>query len=234
MMLSPTGINTYRKCPRKFYFYIKRAPTLVPAFKEALEFGKTIHEIIAHYYEIIPEDLVPDEVKIWVRKAMIDIIHDEMPEMRQRIEKQLLNFIAFEKKRLTWHMSVRPVAVEKEFVKDSVHGIVDALFRRGNDLVVVDWKTGKGQADLTDDIIVQLNVYMWLTGAKTAYALFLEYGTFREVPYKIDIEELVQTIKEDKRFLPNRGSHCKFCEYQILCMRMDNLININESMWWLE
>ena len=226
-LLSPYSINLYRLCPRKFYFYINEYRALPPLYAEALEFGRVVHNIIRRYYELIPNSIVPGEVRLWVSRAFKEVFPESMEHLRERVENQLITFIRFEERRLSWHINPKPVAIEKEFVKDGVHGIVDALFRRGNELIVVDWKTGKGQADLTDDIIVQLNIYMWLTGAHRAYVLFLEYNNFREVTRRVDVEELVSIIKEDKAFVPRRGPHCSTCEFQIACMGSEHT-----SFWW--
>ncbi len=219
--LSPTAINLYKKCPRKFYYYVNRAPSLPPhpRYEEALEFGKLVHQIIARYYEIIPESLTPTEVKMFVTKAYKDIFPESMYHLKERVEMQLLNFIKFEKERLKWHVSVKPVAVEHDYQRNGVHGVVDALFRKGDDLVVVDWKTGRGQARLTEDIVVQMNVYLYLTKAKEAYVIFLEFGDYAVVTPSLDVEELVRAITSDNVFLPRKGRHCESCEYQMLCFR---------------
>lgn len=231
--ISPTGINIYRKCPRAFYFYTRKYPKLEPPFKEPLLLGTAVHEIIAHYYDIMPDDIVPGDVKIWVRKSMVEKWKPEYEPVRQRIENQLLTFINFEKRRLSWHINPKPVAVEKEYTKNCVHGIVDAIFRKNGEKIIVDWKTGRSTATLTDDIIVQLNVYMWLTGADRAYVLFLEYGNFEELTRSFDVEEVVQEILTDRRYVPIRSDKCKFCQYQIPCLVLDGKISFNKiSMWW--
>jgi len=219
--LSPTAINIYRKCPRKFMYYVKQFPSLPPhpKYEEALELGRIVHQIIAHYYNIIPESVTPTEVKMFVTKAYKDVFPESMLHLKERVEMQLLNFIKFEKQRLNWHISAKPIAVEKDYRRDGVHGVVDALFRKGDDLVVVDWKTGRGKARLTEDIVVQMNVYLYLTGAKEAYVVFLEFGEYSVVTPSIDVVELVKTITSDNLFIPKRGKHCESCEYQMLCFK---------------
>lgn len=220
--ISPTGINLYRECPRKFLYYYLNKKSMVPPFREALDFGSLIHGIIAEYYRTIPPDIVPDSAIHHLKKVMKKYspqLYD--PSIRERAEKQLENFLRFERKRLQWHISPKPVAIEKEYRKGVIHGYVDALFRRGDDLVVVDWKTGRGQCGITEPIAIQLNVYMYLTGAREAYALFLEYGRFDRLEYEIDVESVVNDIMSDSVFAPIRGDHCRFCEYQLICSPRD-------------
>ena len=220
--ISPTGINLYRECPRKFYYYYLKKKSMVPPFRKALDFGSLIHNIIADYYRTIPDDIVPDSAIHHLKQVMKKYssqLYD--PETRDRAERQLENFLRFERKRLRWHFSPRPVAVEKEYRKGVIHGFVDALFMKEGKLVVVDWKTGKGQSGITEAIAVQLNTYMYLTGAEEAYVLFLEYGRFDKLEYEIDIETIVNEIMADNVFAPRRGDHCRFCEYQILCNPRD-------------
>ena len=228
--LSPTAINIYRQCPRKFYYYINEYPSLKPFYEAATIFGDIVHKIIKRYYETIPENITPSEVQLYVTKAYKEVSEDYLiigPE-RHRLEKQLLNFIDFEKKRLTWSLTVKPIAVEKEYVKGKVHGIVDAVFLKGNDKVVVDWKTGRSQASLTEDIIIQVNVYMWLVGAKKGYVLFLEYGNFTEVPKVINVDEIVNLILMDNKYAKvRRPETCRKCEYQLLC-----LMDLHNFSFW--
>ncbi len=225
-LLSPSSINIYRRCPRKFYFYINGYKSLPPPprLREPLGFGRAIHEVIAHYYRIIPDSITPTEVKMYVTKAYKDVFPESLRHLRKRAERQLLNFIKFERERLKWHISPKPVAVEKEFIKGNVHGVVDAIFRKGEDVIVVDWKTGRSKARLTEDIVIQMNVYLYLTGASTAYVIFLEFGDYAEVTRTLDVEAIVKEILRDREFLPRVGSHCRECEFQMVC-RLDELPN---------
>ncbi len=220
--ISPHSIALYNKCPRMFYYYIHEYKSLPPPeyYKPPLEFGTLIHKIIAKYYELIPDTLVPTEILIHLKKAFNELWNVKYEPFRERVEKQLMNFVKFEKQRLSWHFNAKPVAVEKEFVKGRVHGIVDALFRKGDDLVVVDWKTGYVTAAYNDDINVQLNVYMWLTGAKEAYVVYLEYGYWEKIE-KINIEEIIKMILSDNTYAPLRGPQCDTCPYQFICMTKD-------------
>lgn len=217
--ISPHGIARFKECPFKFYLHYTGRKPLETYWREAAEFGKAIHEIIAEYYRTLPVSITPQGAQghlaaIFNKRWPVTLTH-----LRQRAERQLMNFLRFEKRRLTWRIDPRPVAVEKEYTKGQVHGIVDALFRAPNgELIVVDWKTGRSRARLTEDIVVQMNVYMYLTGARRAYALFLEFGEWYEVRPTIDVEKIVKELLSMPDYPPRPGPWCRTCEYQFACM----------------
>ena len=221
--ISPHGIAMFKQCPYKFYLHYTGYHRLETYWKEAALFGRIIHEIIAEYYRTLPNSITPMGArthlsKIFQQKWPLELLH-----LKQRAEEQLLNFLRFETRRLSWQINPKPIAVEKEFVKGPVHGIVDALFKAPNgELIVVDWKTGRNKARLTEDIVVQMNVYMYLTGAKRAYAIFLEYGEWYEVRPSIDVESVVKQLISLETFPRRRGTWCSTCEYQIACLVTSN------------
>ena len=233
--ISPSAISSYLSCPRKFYYYYNEYPS-IEIETEPLIVGKLTHEIIARYYQIVPNYATPREVRMYVTKAFKEKMRPEYEPFRDRIESLLLNFIKFEEKRLTMNMPAKPIAVEKEFVKEPVHGIVDALFRKlDGKLVVVDWKTGK-KGRLTEDIIIQMNVYLYLTGAEEALVVFLHTGGYSRVSRdpKINIKAIVEEILSDNRYppMPAKPYYCDTCPFQIICKFHREGINpLEYSMW---
>lgn len=229
VLLSPTSIADFMECPYRFYLRkIKLVPALKPFWKEAVEFGTLVHETIQRYYEIIPKDLTPKEVSIYLSKAR----HDIGAELTERYERQLRGFERFEKQRLGWSFETKPVAVEKYYEKYPFCGIVDVLFRKGRKLIVVDWKTGYG-GNINTNYMIQGMVYRILTDADEVYFVFLEYGLVQKLP-KIDkkwfqqqVNNIIKALKTNN-FKKNREK-CKYCPYQIYC----KLEEIKVTIWEL-
>lgn len=219
--VSPSGVAMWRTCPFKFYLHYSGAKPLPPHpdFAEPLEFGKAIHEVIKTYYELMPSSVTPGTLRTIMSAAFKRAWPAKLMHLRDRAERQLLNFLKFEERRITWGIDPRPLAVEKEFTKGIVHGVVDALFKAPNgEVIVVDWKSGRGRSRLTEDIVFQMNVYLYLTGASRAYPIFLEWGEWYEVRPTIDVETVVREIVEARSYPKRRGPHCQSCEYQLACL----------------
>ena len=233
--ISPSAISAYMSCPRRFYYYYNEYPR-IEYETDYLLVGGIVHKIIARYYEIVPNYATPTEVKMYVTKAYKELMTPKYEPFRERIESLLLNFIDFEKKRLTMNMPAKPIAVEKEFVKEPVHGIVDALFRRlDGRYVVVDWKTGR-KGRLTDDIIIQMQVYLYLTGAEEALVVFLSTGGFSRVTRdnRIDINAIIKEILSDRKFLPmpKKPYYCETCQFQIICKFDREQMDVTDYSFW--
>jgi len=227
ILLSPSSIGEYLGCPYKYYLdKILKVTPLQPMFKEALDFGHLVHEAIKHYYEIIPIDITPKMVKLYISKAIKDV----GGVITDRLEIQLRGFAKFERERLTWGLNPKPVAVEQMFEKPPLHGVVDALFRKGRDYVVVDWKTGY-RAVIDEGYALQGMAYKYLTDAKEMYFVFLQYGQVLKLPnYSFDwfwnkVQSVINGIK-NKRFNRLRGEQCKYCEFQIYCKLAEEGITI--------
>jgi len=215
-LISFSAMQTYAECPYKYYLaYVEG---LKPLRREEYEFGRLVHQVIKTYYELIPSALTPMEVRLYLAQAAKRVGLD--PSSRIYL---LENFARFEEQRLTWNVSAKPLAVEKEFQKPPFHGIVDALFvNMKGEKIVVDWKTSlKSSVEMWEAYRLQGNIYMYLTGAKKAIFYGLTRGNVLEFEYdeeylKKRLEEFVNNLKQ-KKFDRKLGEHCFTCEYNIHC-----------------
>ena len=172
-ILSPTAINTYLACPKKFYLrYIKRLKTR-PSIH--LIRGQIVHKTIHEYHknhssiqpraavEELRQKLLETFNKYWqtasdslnnlaLTKEQLDFYHDDS-------EVMLLNFSHWFYKN---DMPV-PDLTEARILSDNLKllGIIDAVFEKTDNVLLVDYKTSKS-AELTDDIVRQAILYSLL------------------------------------------------------------------------
>lgn len=224
--ISPSALYLWKQCPFKFYLHYRRYPKLPahPDYRDVLDFGSIVHEVIAEYYRNIPKSITPDGAKTLLAEIFNKKWPSNLAHLRTRAEDQLLNFLRFEKRRLSWGINPRPIAVEEEFRKPPLHGIVDALFKAPNgELIVVDWKTGRG-VRLTPEIVFQMNVYLYLTSASRAYVVFLETGDWYEVKYTVDVRSIANELISSSSYPRRPGKWCSTCEYQLSCFHLSGRI----------
>jgi len=214
--ISPTMISTFNTCPYKFkILYVDKR---LPLYKPEYEFGRKIHMIIAEYYKLLPDDAVPSDVPITLGQAIKRVFSN----VDEYIVKYMRPFEEFEKQRLTWHINPKPILFEKEIVKGNIHGVVDAVFKRNNDVIVVDWKTGMIRDPTIDEHLkIQGNTYMYLLDAKEIYFLFIKYGVWHKLLYdevylKNKLEEFITAVKNNK-YSRRNGPHCSRCEVNLHC-----------------
>ena len=172
-ILSPTAINTYLTCPRKFYLrYIKRLRTRPSIY---LIRGQIVHKTICQFHRNDPRietgmplgkiryELLGIFKELWEKadyqlnslglcKEQIDFYHDDS-------ELMLLNFSHwFYKNKMP-----TPDLCEARILSRnlSVMGIIDAVHKRGGKVVLVDYKTSK-HARITNDMMRQAALYALL------------------------------------------------------------------------
>ncbi|MFP4403461.1 MAG: RecB family exonuclease [Nanoarchaeota archaeon] len=184
---SSSSINTYRQCPRKYYFnYIKEIKT-----KPSIHLirGKIAHSVIEDfftfdiknipknnyqfYFKIILHDLIS---KHWnfaknefnqldLTKNQINFYLDETKDMLQfwlldlisKIEKANTNDNLIEA-----FNKLKPISEEHFLSKEmGVQGFIDAIYKTKENIKIIDYKTSKKDA-ITNDYKLQLSIYSLL------------------------------------------------------------------------
>lgn len=199
--LSPTSINTYLRCPRKYYLkYIKGLKERPSIY---LIRGKAVHDTIVQFHKIDLKNL-QDFGKM--RADILTIFNQTWAEQGDEIQKLNLPIgmiIEFyqesEEMLLGWlksHLKAaregkpRPETEVKLFSNNhGVMGIIDAIHRQNGSASLTDYKTSKKDT-LTQDIKVQMAIYALLYQDNygklpdTVIIHFLKHQT--EVPFKVD------------------------------------------------
>jgi len=236
-ILSPTAINTYMSCPRKFYLrYIKRLRTR-PSIHlvRGLVVHKTLHQFHANFprgppnrsLKEIQQDLLAIFNREWERAGnrldYLDMPKQEIDFFRRDSELMLLNFSHWFVKN---NLSV-PDACESRIWSHNLKamGIIDAVFSKDDTVILIDYKTSK-YANLTDDIQRQAALYALLYQdkyQKIPDAVWIHFLKFPGDPLPIQIDEatleygkiLIESVRE-KTVSQNESDYpCKcggYCE----------------------
>lgn len=216
MLISPTMLSTFNTCPYKFkIIYVdERRPLPKPEY----EYGKRIHAIIAEYYRLLPEDATPSDIPIALGQAIKRV----MGTIDENVVKYLKGFEDFEKQRITWHINPKPIMFETEVKKGYIQGVIDAVFKKNGDNVIVDWKTGMIRDPNVDEHLkIQGNLYMYLMNAKEIYFVFIRYNTWHKLTYDesfiLDkLSKFVDALNK-KEFPRKEGGQCERCEVNLHC-----------------
>jgi len=234
MLISPSSITRFVECPEKFWLSRECKP--LPLKTEVMEFGYVLHQIIAEYYKMLmsSNNVTPSEFEAKLAVAAKKCGINE--QLFKRYRWHFKNFLSFENKRISWSVDIKPVAVEKKFTKKPFYGIVDAIFKKEDGYIVVDWKSGKSYENLPDYYKIQGCVYRYITGISDVVFYFLIDGTYKRIEVTDcqeitgKVNEILTAVKKGVRY-KKRGEHCKMCEYQIACLYNATERWLDDSYW---
>ena len=171
---TPTRLTAWSDCPRRYRFaYVDRpAPPKGPPWAHN-SLGSSVHNALRGWYELPAEQRRPDAVPALVDRTWVpDGYRDRAQELAARAwaVEQVQRYVA------TQAPSGDPRGVERgvAFVTDrlTVKGRVDRIDERpsrarpgGTELVVVDYKTGRGELG-ADDARGSLALALYVLGAR--------------------------------------------------------------------
>jgi CRISPR/Cas system-associated exonuclease Cas4 (RecB family) len=171
--LSPTAINTYLSCPRKFYFrYIeklKTRPTIYLIRGQIVH--KTLHEFHKNHFRML------NSIPIWkIRQELLTIFNNHWEKAENRLdalglteeqlesyhddsELMLLNFSHWLYKNDMPFPDLTEARIHSKNL--GLLGIIDAVHETDDKVILVDYKTSK-YAKITNDILRQAALYALL------------------------------------------------------------------------
>lgn len=173
---SPSSINMYKRCPRKYFLhYILKRP-LKPNIH--LYRGSIIHTVINRFERLTDKDLKGIDYNLF-RKKLITIFKNEWEKKAENMLKlklsrqelqayydeslQMLNnwFLRFVEEHQNVY-SMKKIEI-KLFSSDeySVMGIIDVIRENSYGIEIIDYKTSKNPT-LTDEYRLQLAIYALL------------------------------------------------------------------------
>jgi len=236
-ILSPTAINTYLYCPRKFYLrYIKKLRTL-PSIH--LIRGQIVHQTLHKFHKNHPQLSQATPIGV-IRKELLSIFNELWDKAFDRIsylgltdeqiefyhddsELMLFNFSHWFYK----HGMPSPDLTEARIFSNHLKlmGIVDAVHEKKNKTLLVDYKTSKNPK-ITDDIKRQAALYALLYFDKfkeTPEAILIHF--LKEVgdPIPIQVDEhlleyakiLLESVRDKTKTLDEKAYPCTcggYCE----------------------
>jgi RecB family exonuclease len=142
---TPSRLATWQDCPRRYRFvYVDRPTPAKGAPWAHNSVGAAVHTALAAWWGLPVEQRTPDSAARLVAERWIDLgFRDDAQSdrWRERAAAMVSRYVA----RLDPH--VEPVGVERTVAlrtdRLAVSGRIDRLDRRGDELVVVDYKTGR-------------------------------------------------------------------------------------------
>jgi CRISPR/Cas system-associated exonuclease Cas4 (RecB family) len=185
---SPSSINTYRQCPRKyFYNYIQKLPTIKSIH---LIRGKMVHSVLENFFKlnissfneehiefelnVLLQSMFKDEwqksrgdlIDINLGQQKLEFYYNESQEMLNTWFESLLNRIRLKQNN---HMSfvdafnlLKPeTEIYFKSEKHQVQGFIDAVHNINGEVSLIDYKTSK-KNNISDDYKLQLAIYALL------------------------------------------------------------------------
>ncbi|MBW2964826.1 PD-(D/E)XK nuclease family protein [Candidatus Woesearchaeota archaeon] len=183
---SPSSINTYKQCPRKYFYQYKlKYPT-----KENIHTvrGGIVHEALEKFYTADLSSISPDTYKqslsshlknlfdkYWragsTRLHKLGLSDDQLTFYYTESVQMLANWIShlfndIDKelaKNIAFPVAFRklaPIAMEKEY-RDSelmVRGFIDVIHQDDQDIILMDYKTSKSD-EFKPEYMLQLGIY---------------------------------------------------------------------------
>ena len=167
--LSPTSIGSYVRCPLQFY-WSKVEDIKDNALDEEIQvnvIGNIVHNTLDYFYKTFKHEIISLELfdemykkhfEDCYRKALSENgFHDGFPETgfnylnKTVVENMLKNYIRQERKFFEAGNKLTIINTETELKKDieyqghkvELHGIADRIDQVGDEIRVIDYKTGK-------------------------------------------------------------------------------------------
>lgn len=235
---SYSQLNSFKTCPLQYkYLYVLKIPTLPT---DSASFGTSIHKTLQDFYiefikdkKINKKRLLEIFKKTWVPIGYSSTAHES--RMKKEGEKILNNY--FDK----YHTkNINVLGLEKLFkIKISndifLTGKIDRIDKKnGNEVEIIDYKTGKKPSERELTKSLQLSIYALAAHDKNMFnkklsdinLTFHYLQTQEKITLKKTEEELIKT-KEDvvgmveeikkNKFPATPGKHCDFCSFKIIC-----------------
>jgi RecB family exonuclease len=142
---TPSRLSTWLDCPRRYRFvYVDRPTPAKGAPWGHNSVGATVHSALAGWWSLPIDERTPERAANLVRLKWIDLgfrDDEQSAAWRERAAEMVETYVA----QLDPHRE--PVGIERTVAmrteRIAVSGRIDRLDRRGDELVVVDYKTGR-------------------------------------------------------------------------------------------
>ncbi|MEK6874155.1 MAG: PD-(D/E)XK nuclease family protein [Nanoarchaeota archaeon] len=214
---SPSSINTFKQCPRKYYYrYIEKLPSQ-PSI--ATTRGRIVHSVLEKIFDVGTQGVdkgncreffrakIQDLLVYYWNKSRQDFIDMKTPAELERITFQetmlmLLHWADYFSSKLIQHPDEFRIALkehtperESQFKSEElfVQGFIDAVENISGKIRVMDYKTSK-KDDITDEYRLQLAIYALLYKEKHSKApdsvgiYFLKDTSHTEISVPVDQE----------------------------------------------
>ncbi|SHK50423.1 PD-(D/E)XK nuclease family protein [Rhodothermus profundi] len=160
---SPTLLDTYLTCPLQFYYRAVlnlREPETLAQEPDSKEIGRLVHRILQRYFKPLcgrplqEADLDPQRLREIVEACFAEAYGDQRSADLQLLQERVQHWgealLAYQRQQLREASPVIIQALEKKLQGTwqgvQLEGFADRIERRGDRLVVLDYKTGQPPA----------------------------------------------------------------------------------------
>jgi len=208
--LSPTSINTYLRCPRKYYLKYIKGLKEKPSIH--LIRGKAVHDSLARFHQTCREKLDTFEE---MKTELLSFLNHSWLEQKEELQKlnfpeEVLNEYYRESEEMlsgwlkrnmkaTANGKTKPESEIRLFSQRyRVTGIIDTIHNQNGKTILTDYKTSK-KDELTQDIKIQMAIYALLyrenygTLPGSIVIDFLKHD--KDIPFKVTDEFPNHAIK---------------------------------------
>ncbi|WP_426509948.1 RecB family exonuclease [Dactylosporangium sp. McL0621] len=231
---TPSKLGSYEDCPRRYRFsYVDRpAPPKGPPWAHN-SLGASVHTALKNWYALEPARRAPEALPgllkaTWVREGYRDDAQER--EVYRRALGWLESYVE------SLDPAEDPVGVERTVAARTetlaLSGRVDRIDQRGDELVIVDYKTGRsglspddarGSRALALYAIATSRVFR--KACRRVELHHLPTGTvaaFEHTDASLErhlrrAEATAADIVADTEFRPLVGPHCSWCDYRKSC-----------------
>ena len=249
---SPSSINTYKQCPRKYYYnYIEELETKPSIY---LIRGNIMHSVLENFFKVDPKNLSENHYDFELKTIAHELLNKLWNEKKEELEKlelgnAKLEFYLRESRNMldNW-LNLFINKLKKEggvdgFIKltpetevyfeskdHMVRGYVDAIHVIDGKINIIDYKTSKSD-ELRDEYKLQLAIYALMYHEKhgkmphRAGVDFLRHG---EKFIDVD-QELLDLAKTETELIQKNTQGDKKEDYKLKPSRLCNWCDFYSS-----
>ncbi|WP_079992581.1 PD-(D/E)XK nuclease family protein [Campylobacter pinnipediorum] len=214
--LSFTRLNTFRKCPRKYYYHYVLKLGEPRSFDQGVssDYGNSIHKALFEYYKNYSDFNLSDFLKV-LEKEKLNPLEFELASMKFK------EFEKSENEHFLQDWKVSELECEKTNTINGINikGTIDRIDIKGSDICVIDYKTGSSKDPL------QLEFYELLIGKKceTYFYNLKDDMKLEACEGKDEIVKILDEIKEyfsnKPTYKPTPSTDCSYCPFFDICER---------------
>jgi RecB family exonuclease len=242
---TPSRLATFTDCPRRYRMtYVDRPPPGRGAPWAHNSVGAAVHTALKQWWDLPPARRTPSSAGVlldaaWLRDGFRDVEQGE--QWRLAARAWLIRYVA------DLNPAGDPPGVERTVAATTerlaLSGRVDRIDRRGEELVVVDYKTGRWVPD-EDDARGSQALAMYVLGARRTFHATCRRVELHHVPtgtravFEHSEESLARHVgraedtaadiveardavaaggSAEEAFPPRTGSHCGWCDFRRHC-----------------
>ena len=235
LRLSKSGIGAFTQCPKKYYFQYVERKRMTP--NALMTMGKNLHEKYESFYNKLPEDTknINQIWQVFQDCCLPENTEQEKGHLANFLEMNLTTFEDLKKQGNTKDFA--PIAIEQKYYDEDLDfvGVIDAVFKSGDKVLVVDWKSSLYKEGKESGYRFELAGYNHLWDLNhpdepaTHWGIFFTgNGVFwveecKEISSKAFYKKLEKTRKEINEclkigeFKKGNNSMCQWCGYFADC-----------------